>query len=854
MIPDYATDKTVTWMSDNQGIAMVDSNGKVTAISLGETTITAKSGEVTATCKVTVVPTPVESITLSNASLSIAEGETATLTVTIIPADATEKNIMWASSDTDVATVSANGEVTGVKVGSATITAISINGKSANCAVTVVSNIVAATSITISNIELILTEGDEATLTATVMPVDATDKSVTWTSSDPSVATVSANGAVTAVKAGTATITASSSNGKTATCTVKVDARIIDAIDLTLSQTTAELKVGETVTLEATVIPENATDKTVTWKSDNQGVSTVDSNGKVTAIYLGEATITATCGESTATCKVTVVPTSVESITLSATSLDLITGETATLTAMVTPEDATDKTITWTSSDASVVTVSANGEVTAVQVGTATITASSTDGKTATCTVTVSERVGDFEYEGIWYTVIDSEANTCRTKSGDDSRYSMFDEYPEIDMGYIYAGNHYSGTLVIPDKVSDGVKEYEVVEIGFLSFFHNIGLTSVELPSSVSTINSGAFYGCTSMTNISMQDNLKVIGPRAFKECGKLTSLIWTGDSKLQKGVVEGIGNPNLLVYVDDAKYAPEGIDHNIVADGVCENLVLIPGYPFTPIKAFAVEHSEITKEFTQHTPIEGCAGWDTLTIPFEPTSITTTDGRVLVPFAKISDFNTECPFWLYEADAAGEWKAASAIRQGIPYLISMPNNEKYDEQYRIDGDVIFSTDEVTYITPEICTPYVTTWNSGQEFRSLWIPLTETEADNAMGLNVDFDVTDDEDNLLPPGSAFHAYVTPRPLEAYVTRIGGRRFMPVRGDQSFVNMISGGDGLRIAVDLGMIIISSDSDHIVDVMTMDGVILRHVTVNAGENYVIDNLTRGIYMVAGRKIIVK
>ena len=242
------------------------------------------------------------------------------------------------------------------------------------------------------------------------------------------------------------------------------------------------------------------------------------------------------------------------------------------------------------------------------------------------------------------------------------------------------------------------------------------------------------------------------------------------------------------------------------------------------------------------------------MTVPFEPTSITTTDGRVLVPFAKISDFNTECPFWLYEADDVGEWKTTSAIRQGVPYLISMPNNEKYDEQYRIDGDVIFSTDEVTEITPEICTPYVTTWNSGQEFRSLWLPLTETEAANAMGLNVGIDIEDEDNLLFSPGSAFHEYVTPRPLEAYVTRIGGRRFMPVRGDQSFVNMISGGDGLRIAVDLGKIIISSDSDRIVDVMTMDGVILRHAAVNAGETHVINNLTRGIYIVAGRKITVK
>ncbi|MDE6548875.1 MAG: leucine-rich repeat protein, partial [Muribaculaceae bacterium] len=395
VIPENATEKTVTWKSDNEKVATVDSNGKVTAIALGEATITATCGPVSATCKVTVVPTPVESVTLSNTSLSLTEGETSTLTATVAPADATDKTVTWTSSDASVATVSANGVVTALKAGTATITATTANGKSASCSVTVASNIIPVANISISNTELNLTEGEAATLTATVTPSDATDKTVTWTSSDASVATVSANGAVTALKAGTAIITASSSNGKTASCTVRVAARIIDATGLTLSQSTAELKAGETVTLEATVIPENTTDNTVTWTSDNVSVATVDSNGKVTAISIGEATITATCGNVTATCKVTVVPTPVESITLSNTSLSLVEGNAATLTATVAPADATDKTVTWSSSDPSVATVSANGEVTAVKAGTATITATSSNGKTATCTVTVVAMIID---------------------------------------------------------------------------------------------------------------------------------------------------------------------------------------------------------------------------------------------------------------------------------------------------------------------------------------------------------------------------------------------------------------------------------------------------------------------------
>ncbi|MDE6562582.1 MAG: Ig-like domain-containing protein, partial [Muribaculaceae bacterium] len=1076
--PEDATDKTVTWTSDNEEVATVDSEGKVTAIALGEATITATSGEVTATCKVTVVPTPVESITLSNTSLNIVEGDKATLTVTITPDDATDKTVTWTSSDASVATVSANGEVTAVKVGTATITATSANGKTATCTVTVAPKIIDATdltlnrntaelkvgetlaleatvipenatdktvtwsssdtsvatvdsigkvtaialgevtitatsgevtatckvtvvptpveSITLSDTSLSLIEGDTATLTAAVTPDDATDKTISWTSSDASVATVSANGEVTAVNAGTATITAATSNGMTATCTVTVAAKIIDATDLTLSLNTAELKVGETVTLEATVIPDNATDKTVTWKSDNEEVATVDSNGMVTAVSLGEATITAACGQVTATCKVTVVPTPVESITLSATSLDLIAGETAALTATVTPEDATDKTITWTSDNEEVASVSESGEVIAVKAGTATITVTSSNGKTATCTVTVAKRTGDFEYEGLWFTIIDDEAKTCRTKAG------SFAE------GNYTPGNDYIGDLSIPATTSDGVYEYSVVEIGRYGFATVTGLTSVSIPNTVSSVSEGAFYDCPALKTVDLSGSLKSlesmafsgcnsnvavtyrattpieateeafdsnaykngtlntpnatlasvqaanpwrlffninasdgsisvprngedfeiggiiytvvddednilrtkegdsgaagnnaegnfvipgsvtafdrdytvteigdygfsgnsdllsvtipvtvtnIGTGAFSDCERLTSLVWLGDTRLQSGVVEGIGNPNLLVYVNDLTYAPEGLDHNIVAGGVCDNLVLTPGYPFTPLYTFTANHSEITKEFTQQTPIEGCAGWETLAIPFEPTDITAYDGRALVPFAGLSDIDAQCPFWLYEADAEGEWKEASAIRQGVPYLVSMPDNDTYDEQYRIHGDVTFSTDTETVIAPETTVPYITTWASGREFRSLWLPLDAVEAANAMGLNVGIDdLTNDDGELLQPGSAFHVDVLPLPLEAYVTNIDGRRSMPVRGDQSFIKMISDGTGLRIAVDLGKITLSSDCDRSVDVVTMDGILLRRAHVKAGVAYKIENLTRGIYIVAGRKITVK
>lgn len=389
--PENTTDKTLTWKSSDEATATVDADGKVTAKAIGEATITVSCGKATASCKVTVIATPVESIKLNLTELNLTEGEKASLKVTFTPGSATDKSLTWSSSDNSVATVSAAGEVTAVKAGKATITATSANGKTATCVVTVEAKDIPVVSVSLDKTELKLTEGDKATLTATITPADATDHDLDWTSSNPKVASVSDNGEVTALKAGTATITVATHNGKSATCTVSVAAKIINASAITLSKTEASLKVGESIDLTATVAPENTTDKTITWKSSNENVASVDAKGKVTAKAIGEATITATCGSVSATCKVTVIPTPVESIVLSKTELSLTEGEKATLTATVAPEDATDKSVAWTSSDTSVATVSASGEVTAVKAGTAKITATS-GGKTATCTVTVKAK------------------------------------------------------------------------------------------------------------------------------------------------------------------------------------------------------------------------------------------------------------------------------------------------------------------------------------------------------------------------------------------------------------------------------------------------------------------------------
>ena len=325
---------------------------------------------------------PVSSVTINKAAIEMKVGETETLTVTITPTNATDKQVLWTSSNPDVVDVDPDeGLITAKEVGKATITA-SVGGVTAKCSVEVIPSYIEVSSVELEKSEVSLRVAETVTLKATVNPDDATDKTVTWSSSDETIAIVS-NGVVIAKKIGKTVVIAQAGN-KTATCQVTVLAT--DVTSVTLDKTTASLRAGESVTLTATVKPDDATDKTVIWSSSDETIATV-SNGVVIAKNVGETTITAKAGDKTATCQITVVATEVTSVTLDKTTASLKAGETVTLTATVNPDDATDKTVTWTSSDQSVATVS-NGVVTAKKVGTATITAKAGN-KEATCQTTV---------------------------------------------------------------------------------------------------------------------------------------------------------------------------------------------------------------------------------------------------------------------------------------------------------------------------------------------------------------------------------------------------------------------------------------------------------------------------------
>lgn len=396
--PEDVTAVTIVWSSSDVQIVTVDENGNVKAVGSGNAVITAQAGSCKATCSV-LVTVPVQSVSIQPDQLTLEEEETAQLEAIVFPADATDKSVSWSSSDPTVATISGNGLLSALKVGTVTIT-VNASGKTATCAVTVKEKTIPVTSITLDVTSIVMEKGASASLTPTVLPTDATDKTVTWTSSVPEVATVDENGVVYAVRGGKTVITAQAGD-KTATCDVKVSVPIVD---FSLNYSSYQLERGGSFTLVPIVTPDDADVETITWSTSDYSVATVDLSGNVQGQKTGTATITARAGSVARTCKVTVyVP--VTSVTLDKTEVTIQEGRTLTLHATVNPTDATDKTVTWSSSDPTIVKVDADGKISALKPGSAVITAQAGD-KTADCPVTVTEKNSNTEdfgdKEGEW--------------------------------------------------------------------------------------------------------------------------------------------------------------------------------------------------------------------------------------------------------------------------------------------------------------------------------------------------------------------------------------------------------------------------------------------------------------------
>jgi uncharacterized protein YjdB len=394
------TGRTVTWETSSSAIATVSSSGLVTGVTPGTATITATSEGKKGRKNAKVANLPVASVTVSPNPATVYLGASVQLAASLKDANGSPlsgRTVVWTTSNGTVASVDSTGLVTGIAVGTATITATS-EGQTGTATLTV--SIVPVASVVVAPSAANILVGGTVQLTATAR--DSTGavlagRAITWSSSNQSVATASSNGLATGVAAGTATITATS-EGKNASAAVSV--ANVPVASVVISPATALVLVGASVQLVAS--PKDAagnmlSGRAITWASSAPATATVSSAGVVTGVAAGAVTITATSEGMTGSAAVTVNLVPVASVSISPTPASVAVGQTTQLTA--TLRDATGnllsgRAVAWTTSNAAVATVTASGQlnvgvVAGVGAGSATITATS-EGKSATSTVTTT--------------------------------------------------------------------------------------------------------------------------------------------------------------------------------------------------------------------------------------------------------------------------------------------------------------------------------------------------------------------------------------------------------------------------------------------------------------------------------
>ena len=490
-----------------------------------------------ASCK--QAPVEVSSVSLNTAAIEIVEGDTYSLVATVLPSNAEYEGINWASSNTSVASVN-QGVVIALKEGNTTITA-SAGGKTATCSVTVSAKYIAVTSVTLDKSELSLKVGSSDVLIATVKPDDATDKSVKWSSSDASIVKVD-NGKVTALKSGTAIIVATAGSCH-AECVITVP---VETESISLDKTELSIDVGDTAILTATITPADATDQTITWTSSNPNIVTVE-NGTIKALKTGATIITAESSGKKAECKVTVIV-PVTGITLDKTELSIAIGETACLTATVIPDDATDKTVIWSSTDESVVKID-NGKVAAVQAGSAVVIAT-VSSFSASCNVTV----------------VHPGNIICYTSSDGN----IVQPYNESAFGANIISNDYT------DDVGCIVFDNVIQKIGASAFRSCAKLKSINLPPSITSIGDGAFWSCYKLQVIDIPESVAIIGKCAFAYCASLKSIVFPkAITYLEEQIcykctgLKQIEIPSNVVQINERAFQYSGIEKLILHEGL---------------------------------------------------------------------------------------------------------------------------------------------------------------------------------------------------------------------------------------------------------------------------------------------
>ena len=411
--PEDASSRQVSFSTTDAGVAKVTGTS-MRAVQRGECDLTVKSvqnPEVTETYRVLVIQ-PVKKIQIDAGNKKVAAGSTLQLTAVCSPNNASITEVTWSSKNPSVAAVDQDGIVTGLKKGTANIVATAADGSKVTATVflTVTQSV---TSIVFTQDSIAVVTGRTAQAKVKVLPAEANDKTVPWSSSDETVATVR-NGQVTGKKAGVCTITCTSNSNPEVSASAEVTvSQLVTKIECQNPKEELSLRTGETLQLRWSVLPADATNKGLSFKSLHPKIATVNENGVVTALSRGTASIVATAQDSSkkqASVKVTVIQ-PVTGVSIQRDLYYVQRGDGASIKAVIQPKNANNQKVTWSSENEWIASVRSNGTstgyVSGVNTGTTTVYAYTEDGG---YTAATQIRVDSFN-EAVLTEELDVDAN-----------------------------------------------------------------------------------------------------------------------------------------------------------------------------------------------------------------------------------------------------------------------------------------------------------------------------------------------------------------------------------------------------------------------------------------------------------
>lgn len=527
--------KSMVWTSSDESVATVVQNMNavypleaiVVAHKVGKATIKAEAQDgsgMSATCEVEVTPLMVSDFSLQTAS--VVKTIPTQLEANFTPAEADNKKLKWTSLTPDIATVTEDGMMTGLKMGTAKVKAETTDGSN-------LSNIfeVQVMALLVSTISLpaesSIVKTESMKLEYSILPLALANQKLKWCSNATYIASVDeSTGVITAHKVGDAIITATATDGSGISASTKIHVTPLKVSNIELSNETMDVLWSTTETLTATVSPELADNKTLKWTSDNEDIATVTQEGVVKGLKVGNANITvmATDGSGvSATCKVTVKPVVID---LSTKTINLRKGESyAEQIVNVLPENYEHKEVLWASTDNSIASINSDGVITAVKPGITTIKykLGFDSNITAECKVIVYDE--NVVYVGGIYYIIDKQKSEATVTSIYGGKNTSLDAEQVAQC--------YSGTINIPESIIYEGYKYSVTKVGSYAFNCQNELQSIYIPRTVKEVEPYAAIKAEKLNRVNVADESELvnIGEQAFKLCIGLKRFVFDGTS-----------------------------------------------------------------------------------------------------------------------------------------------------------------------------------------------------------------------------------------------------------------------------------------------------------------------------------